>query len=131
MNHITDTIAFENICFTKYVVKHNIICMLSQLILNFTEGFSKYLKKMWLILKENTLCVCTDNIYILSKNKSFDQKYVRKKSKVLFQIIEIFTCIVYMRYCPKVFPRCKIIMNMQLKATKIYLSKYFNSDLKN
>lgn len=93
--------------------------------------FFKIFEKMWLILKENTLCVCTDNIYILSKNKSFDQKYVRKKSKVLFQSIEIFTCIVYMRYCPNVFPRCKIIMNMQLKATKIYLSKYFNSDLKN
>lgn len=55
MNHITDTIAFENICFTKYVVKHNIICMLSQLILNFTEGFSKYLKNVADFERKHTL----------------------------------------------------------------------------
>lgn len=131
MNHITDTIAFENICFTKYVVKHNIICMLSQLILNFTEGFSKYLKKCgWFWKKTHSAFVQITFIFYQKINLS-TKNTSEIKSKVLFQSIEIFTCIVYMRYCPKVFPRCKIIMKLQLKATKIYLSKYFNSDLKN
>lgn len=81
---------------------------------------------MWLILKENKFFVCTDNIYILSKVESSTKNTSEKKSKVLFQSIEIFTCIVYTRYGPKVFPRCKKIMNMQLKATKICTSKYLN-----
>lgn len=81
---------------------------------------------MWLILKENTFCVCTDNIYILSKSRILDKNTSEKKSKVLFQSIEIFTCIVYTRYGQKVFPRCKKNMNMQLKATKICTSNYLN-----
>lgn len=59
--------------------------------------FSKIFEKICLILKENTLCVGTDNIYILSKSRSFDKKYVRKKNQRYYFKVLKFLPVLYIR----------------------------------
>lgn len=102
MNHITDTIAFENICFTKYVVKHNIICMLSQLILNFTEGFSKYLKKCgWFWKKTHSAFVQITFIFyqkINLSNKNTSEKNLRYYFKVLKFLLVLYIWDIVQKY---------------------------------
>lgn len=102
MNHITDTIAFENICFTKYVVKHNIICKLSQLILNFTEGFSKYLKKCgWFWKKTHSAFVQITFIFyqkINLSNKNTSEKNLRYYFKVLKFLLVLYIWDIVQKY---------------------------------